>query len=93
MTLPDLTSYQLLHAPWDDPAFGDVIALLAAMLVLSAIGLAIVTWRGRGGAPPRTLWARWVTWLVLAPAVRGHGLLRPAVGGLAHGCLRARGHA
>ena len=67
MTLPGLTREQLLHVPWADPAFGYVIALIAVLLVLTAAGLAVVTARGRGGASPRTLWSRWLTWLVLAP--------------------------
>lgn len=67
MTLPGLTREELLHAPWDDPAFGYVIGLIVVLLVITAFGLAIVTARGRGGASPRTLWSRWFTWLVLAP--------------------------
>ena len=67
MSLPGLTREELVHAPWTDPAFGYVLALIATLLVLTAIGLAIVTARGRGGASPRTLWSRWLTWLVLAP--------------------------
>ena len=56
----------LLHAPWDDPAFRVCAAILALLAMASAIGLALITSRGRGGAPPRTLWARWLTWVVLA---------------------------
>jgi phosphatidate cytidylyltransferase len=67
MTLPGLTSDQLLHAPWTDPAFGYVVSLLVVLLVITAAGLAVVTYRGRGGASARTLWSRWLTWLVLAP--------------------------
>jgi phosphatidate cytidylyltransferase len=67
MTLPGLSRHEVLHAPWDDPAFGYVIALIAVLLVVTAVGLAVITSRGRGGASPRTLWARWFTWLVLAP--------------------------
>ena len=67
MTLPGLTREELLQAPWDDPAFGYVIGLIVVLLVVTAIGLAVVTARGRGGATPRTLWSRWFTWLVLAP--------------------------
>ena len=67
MTWFELTSEQLLHAPWTDPAFGYVIALLAVLLMAAAVGLAVFTMRGRGGASPRTLWSRWLTWLVLAP--------------------------
>lgn len=67
MTLPGLSREELLHVPWADPAFGYVIALIAILLVLTAAGLAVATARGRGGASPRTLWARWLTWLVLAP--------------------------
>ena len=67
MTLPGLTREDLLHVPWSDPAFGYVIALIAILLVLTAVGLAVITARGRGGAAPRTLWSRWLTWLVLAP--------------------------
>jgi phosphatidate cytidylyltransferase len=67
MTLPGLSRDELLHAPWDDPAFGYVIGLIVVLLVVTAIGLALVTARGRGGATPRTLWSRWLTWLVLAP--------------------------
>ena len=55
-----------MHVPWDDPAFGACVAILAALAAASALGLALVTSRGRGGAPPRTLWARWLTWVVLA---------------------------
>jgi phosphatidate cytidylyltransferase len=67
MTLPDLTGHDLLHVPWDESAFGYVMTLVAALLAMSALALAVVTARGRGGAPPRTLWARWFTWLVLTP--------------------------
>ena len=67
MTLPGLSQDDLIHAPWTDPAFGYVIALVVALLAISAVALAIVTSRGRGGATPRTLWARWLTWSVLAP--------------------------
>jgi phosphatidate cytidylyltransferase len=67
MTLPGLTREELLHVPWSDPAFGYVIALIAILLVATAAGLAVVTAQGRGGASPRTLWSRWLTWLVLAP--------------------------
>jgi phosphatidate cytidylyltransferase len=56
----------LLHPPWDEPAFWTCATILAALAVASAVALALVTSRGRGGAPPRTLWARWLTWLVLA---------------------------
>jgi hypothetical protein len=62
MTLPGLSQSELLHAPWEDPAFGYVIALVIALLLVAAVGLALVTARGRGGAPPRTLWKRWLTW-------------------------------
>jgi phosphatidate cytidylyltransferase len=64
---PQLERDALLHAPWDDPAFGYVLALTVVLLALSAVGLAIVTAMGRGRAAPRTLWARWLTWSVLAP--------------------------
>ena len=67
MTIFGVTRDELLHGPWEDPAFGYVISLIAALLVLTAVGLAIVTAKGRGGASPRTLWSRWLTWLVLAP--------------------------
>ena len=67
MTLPGLTQAELLHAPWDDPAFGYVIALIVVLLALAAAALAVFTARGRGGASPRTLWSRWLTWAVLAP--------------------------
>ena len=67
MTLPGLSQDELLHAPWTDPGFGYVVALIVALLVISAIGLAVATGRGRGGAAPRTLWARWLTWSILAP--------------------------
>lgn len=56
----------LLHAPWDEPAFRVCAAILVALAAVTAIGLALVTSRGRGGAPARTLWARWLTWVVLA---------------------------
>jgi phosphatidate cytidylyltransferase len=67
MTLTGLDSGDLLHAPWTDPAFGYVIGLVALLLAVTAVLLAIVTVRGRGGASPRTLWSRWFTWAVLAP--------------------------
>ncbi len=67
MTLPDLSQHDLLHVPWDDPAFTYVISLIALALAVSAFLLAIFTTRGRGGASPRTLWSRWLTWAVLAP--------------------------
>lgn len=67
MTLPDLSQHDLLHVPWDDPAFSYVISLIVVALGLAALGLAIFTARGRGGAAPRTLWARWLSWAVLAP--------------------------
>jgi phosphatidate cytidylyltransferase len=67
VSLPGLTREEFLHWPWADPAFGYVLALIATLLVLTAMSLAIVTARGRGGASPRTLWSRWLTWLVLAP--------------------------
>ena len=68
MTFPtDLAREDLLHVPWSDPAFGYVVGLLLVLLLATAIGLAVVTSRGRGGASPRTLWARWLTWAVLAP--------------------------
>jgi phosphatidate cytidylyltransferase len=40
---------------------------VAALLAITAATLAIVTARGRGGASPRTLWSRWLTWAILAP--------------------------
>ncbi|MEX1296717.1 MAG: phosphatidate cytidylyltransferase [Candidatus Limnocylindrales bacterium] len=85
MTLPGLTQEQLLHAPWTDPAFGYVIALIAVLLGLSAAGLAVVTSQGRGGAAARTLWSRWLTWLVLGPlfAVAVFSGLLPVAGLLA----------
>jgi len=67
MTLPGLEQDELLHAPWADPAFGYVMGLIALLLVLTAIALAFLTVLRRGGAPPRTLWERWLTWAVLAP--------------------------
>ncbi len=67
MNLPGLTQAELLHAPWDDPAFGYVVAATAVLLALAAVSLAVFTARGRGGASPHTLWARWLTWAVLAP--------------------------
>ncbi len=67
MNLPGLTQAELLHVPWDDPAFGYVMATIAVLLALTAVALALFTARGRGGAPPRTLWSRWLTWAVLAP--------------------------
>ena len=67
MTLPGLSQDDLIHAPWQEPAFGYVIALITLLLVLTAAGLALVTARGRGGTSSRTLWARWLTWSVLAP--------------------------
>jgi len=67
VTLTGLTNDELLHAPWTDVAFGYVIGLIAILLAVSAAGLVIVTARGRGGADPRTLWSRWLTWAVLAP--------------------------
>ncbi|MFV2062493.1 MAG: phosphatidate cytidylyltransferase [Chloroflexota bacterium] len=57
----------LLQAPWGDSAFVYVGGLLASLLAATAVMLGIVTARGRGGAAPRTLWARWLTWAVLAP--------------------------
>jgi phosphatidate cytidylyltransferase len=67
MTLPGLDRDDLIHAPWQDPAYGYVMALIAVLLVMTAAGLAVATRHGRGGASPRTLWARWLTWAVLAP--------------------------
>jgi phosphatidate cytidylyltransferase len=67
MTWFGVDQSELLHAPWDDPAFAYVISLIVVLLALAAAGLAVVTARGRGGASPRTLWARWLTWSVLAP--------------------------
>lgn len=67
MNLPGLTQAELLHAPWDDPDFGYVMAAIAVLLALTALALAVFTARGRGGASPRTLWSRWSTWAVLAP--------------------------
>jgi phosphatidate cytidylyltransferase len=67
MTVPGLSQDDLLHAPWDDPAFIYVISLIAVLLVLTAVVLAVLTARRRGGAAARTLWARWLTWSVLAP--------------------------
>jgi len=67
MTLPGLSQDDLLHAPWDDPAFGYVISLIVVLLALAAVALAFFTARGRGGASPRTLWQRWLTWSLLAP--------------------------
>jgi phosphatidate cytidylyltransferase len=62
---PSLPS-SLLHAPWDEPAFWTCATILVALAGASAVGLALVTSRGRGGASPTTLWARWLTWVVLA---------------------------
>jgi phosphatidate cytidylyltransferase len=67
MTLPGLSRADLIHAPWQDPAYGYVMAAIVVLLVLTAVGLAIATRHRRGGASPRTLWARWLTWAVLAP--------------------------
>ena len=67
MTLPGLSRADLIHVPWGDPAYGYVMAAIAVLLVLTAFGLAVATRHRRGGASPRTLWARWLTWAVLAP--------------------------
>ena len=67
MTLPGLSRADLIHAPWQDPAYRYVMAAIVVLLVLTAVGLAIATRYRRGGASPRTLWARWLTWAVLAP--------------------------
>ena len=56
----------LFRAPWEDPAFVPIATALVVAAVIAAVGLAIVTHAGRGGAPPATLWARWATWVVLA---------------------------
>lgn len=64
MRLPD----ELLTAPWVDPAFAYVVALIGVLLVVTAVALAIATRLGRGTASSRTLWMRWATWAVLAPA-------------------------
>lgn len=63
LTLP----HPLLTAPWDAPGFVRVLVLIASLLVVTAVVLAILTARGRGGAPTRTLWSRWVVWAILAP--------------------------
>ncbi len=67
MTLTGLDHYDLLHVPWSTPAFGYVMVVVGGLLAATAAMLAIVTARGRGGASPRTLWSRWLTWAVLAP--------------------------
>jgi phosphatidate cytidylyltransferase len=67
MTLAGLTRDDLLHPPWTDPAFAIVISLIVALLAAAALGLALLTARGRGGTTSRTLWERWLTWAILAP--------------------------
>jgi phosphatidate cytidylyltransferase len=59
--------HDLVHAPWSDPAFAYVMGLLLGLLGVGALVLLVFTARGRGGASPRTLWSRWLTWAVLAP--------------------------
>jgi phosphatidate cytidylyltransferase len=67
MSLADMwSSGLLLHAPWDEAAFRTCAVIIGVLAVVTAGGLALVTSRGRGGAPPRTLRARWGTWIVLA---------------------------
>ena len=56
----------LLHPPSDDPAFATCLAIVVILAAVSVVGLAVVTSRGRGGASAGTLWARWLTWVVLA---------------------------
>ena len=91
MTLPGLDQDELLHAPWGDPAFGYVIALIAVLLVVTAIALPFFTARQRGGASPRTLWARWLTWSILAPlfAITVFSGLLPVAGLMALFALEA----
>jgi phosphatidate cytidylyltransferase len=67
VTFTGLSAYEMLHVPWSTSAFGYAIGLVAALLAITAAALAVVTARGRGGASPRTLWSRWLTWAILAP--------------------------
>jgi phosphatidate cytidylyltransferase len=66
--MPSASGPELLHAPWSQGGFEYVVAILVILAAASAVGLAIVTRRKRGGASASTLWARWGTWMVLASA-------------------------
>ena len=55
------------HAPWSQPGFGYVALVLAVLLLLTLVAVVVVATRGRGGAPRRTLLARWFTWSILGP--------------------------
>lgn len=58
---------ELLVPPWQAEEAAYVSAVLAILLALTLAAVAAAALLGTGGAPPRTLFARWFSWSVLAP--------------------------
>lgn len=58
---------ELLVPPWQTEGAAYVAAVLVALLVLTLAAVAVGAASGKGGASPRTLYARWFTWSILAP--------------------------
>ena len=58
----------LLVAPWTAPHADYIAAVLTAILGLGLVAASVAALAGRGGVAPRTIFARWLTWSLLAPA-------------------------
>ena len=73
MTLPGLSQDDLIHAPWTDPAFGYVIALIVALLSIAvSLGtIALIL----GGAVVAVIHRRWrlLLTVVVGAATIGFG--------------------
>lgn len=53
--------------PRTQPGAGYVAVVLLALVAATFATVSLAAALGRGGVPPRTLYARWFTWTVLAP--------------------------
>lgn len=58
---------ELLVPPWQADEAGYVAVVLGTLLVTTFALVGVAALSGRGGAPPRTLLARWFSWSILAP--------------------------
>lgn len=57
---------ELVHAPWAAAGASYLAVVLAALAVFTLVAVVVLGLTRRGGANPRTLLARWTTWVVLA---------------------------
>jgi phosphatidate cytidylyltransferase len=56
----------LVHAPWAAAGASYLAVVLVVVAVSTLVAIVVLGLAGRGGANPRTLLARWATWIVLA---------------------------